>query len=287
MSTASWTRTGRSCARLVRVILLVVALAGVGVLLPTPAGAATPAAQVTNPRSFTCSGNAGDPYAGYTVTGSITAAGTLTQVNVADYSGAVVSHRNWGAKIGASPWHAGYTEWNITGVNPSGYTYHLSVPPALPGGGGFMDADLFIDLAGGGNVQLPMFDCPVTGGASYLSTPPARSFRCEGMVDAMTHYVVTGTITHLNAPTNTTVTNAYTGAVASYRSWKGALVGPSWLHAGYTEWNITGPGLMGDTYHLNIPPVLPPVGGYFDADLDLGFAGGGSVQVPIVDCHVG
>ena len=42
--------------------------------------------------------------------------------------------------------------------------------------GGFMDADLFIDLAGAGNVQLPMFDCSVTGGA-YLSTP-ARPFSC-------------------------------------------------------------------------------------------------------------
>ena len=102
----------------------------------------------------------------------------------------------------------------------------------------------------------------------------------------LTHYTITGTITNLNAPKAVRVTNVYSG-LASYRSWKGALVGPSWLHAGYTDWNVTGPGMGGDIYHPNIPPVLPPVGGYFDADLDIELAVGGGVQVPIFDRHVG
>lgn len=269
----------------VRLVVLACALL-LGAAVGQPAGAATAAADRANPRSFTCSGNAGDVYTAYTVAGQITALGVLTQIKVTDFSGAVVSQRYRGVKLGASPWHAGFTEWNITGPNPDGYVYHLSIPPAPPGGGGFMDADLFIDLAGAGNVQLPMFDCSVTGGGAYLSTPPARPFSCEGAVDVLTHYTITGTITNLNAPKAVRVTNVYSG-LASYRSWKGALVGPSWLHAGYTDWNVTGPGMGGDIYHLNIPPVLPPVGGYFDADLDIELAVGGGVQVPIFDCHVG
>ncbi len=44
----------------------------------------------------------------------------------------------------------------------------------------------------------------------------------------------------------------------------------------------------GDLYHLNIPPVLPPAGGFFDADLDIAFAGGvnGGWQIPMFDCAV-
>lgn len=267
-------------------VLLAVVLA-IALLLPAPATAAPAPAAVTNPRSFTCSGNAGDPYAAYTVSGQLTSTGSVIQARVMNYAGTLVSQRNRASNLGPSAWHTGFTEWDITGTNPDHFTYHLSIPPAPPGGGGFMDADLFVDLAGAGNLQVPMFDCAVSGGAAYLSTPPARPFRCEGLVDYRTHYVVTGTITHLNVPTRVSVTNVATGSVLSYRGWKAARVGPSWLHAGYTEWDITGPGLMGDTVHLNLSPVLPPAGGYFDADLDLGFAAGGGVQVPVFDCRAG
>ena len=51
---------------------------------------------------------------------------------------------------------------------------------------------------------------------------------------------------------------------------------------------MTGHNPNGDLFHLNVPPVLPPIGGYFDADLDIEFAGGanGSWQIPMFDCTV-
>ena len=78
------------------------------------------------------------------------------------------------------------------------------------------------------------------------------------------------------------------GAVVSNRTGKAALVGPSWLHTGFTEWDVTGHAQGGDLYHLNLPPVLPGNGGFVDADLDIEFAGGtnGSWQIPMFDCTV-
>ena len=132
-----------------------------------------------------------------------------------------------------------------------------------------------------------------------IATPPAgaatataqlRSFSCTGgSGEAFTVHTVTGSLNRTNRPTGVSVIQTASGTVESVRSGGSALVGPSWLHPGYTEWNVTGPNPNKDTFHLSIPPVLPDAGGFFDADLDIEFAGGanGGWQIPMFDCSVG
>jgi hypothetical protein len=59
-------------------------------------------------------------------------------------------------------------------------------------------------------------------------------------------------------------------------------------HTGYTAWEASGPNPNGDVLTLHAPPVLPPAGGFFDADLQIAFAGGadGEWQIPMLDCTV-
>ena len=257
-------------------------------LLAAPAQAAAP------PRAFSCSGGLGEATTVRLVSGLLTSAGIPYQVIVAlPGPGAIVSSRTGKAALVGPSWlHSGYTEWDVTGHAQNGDLYHLNLPPVLPGAGGFVDADLDIEFAGGaiGSWQIPMFDCTVTGGPARLSTPNGpRTFTCTGgLGEAFTVRTVTGQLTRLNRPLQVSVAQTETGVVESTRAKQAALIGPSWLHAGYTEWDVTGHNPNGDLFHLNVPPVLPPVGGYFDADLDIEFAGGtnGSWQIPMFDCTV-
>jgi hypothetical protein len=99
---------------------------------------------------------------------------------------------------------------------------------------------------------------------------------------------VTGLLTGSSIPYQVSVTQTGTGTVDSTRVRQAALVGASWLHAGYTEWDVTGRNPNGDVFLLNLPPVLPGNGGYFDADMEIQFAGGanGGWQIPMFDCSV-
>jgi hypothetical protein len=115
-----------------------------------------------------------------------------------------------------------------------------------------------------------------------------RSFTCTGgLGELFTIRTVQGSLTAKNRPEGVVVQDA-AGVVESTRSRLAGLIGPSWLHAGYVEWDITGHNPNGDLFRLNLPAVLPPAGGYFDADLDIEFAGGvdGSWQIPMFDCTV-
>jgi len=255
---------------------------------------AAPAQAAAPPRAFSCSGGLGEATTVRLVSGLLTSAGIPYQVIVAlPGPGAIVSSRTGKAALVGPSWlHSGYTEWDVTGHAQNGDLYHLNLPPVLPGAGGFVDADLDIEFAGGanGSWQIPMFDCTVTGGPARLSTPSGpRTFSCTGgLGEAFTVRTVTGQLTRLNRPLQVSVAQTETGVVESTRAKQAALIGPSWLHAGYTEWDVTGHNPNGDLFHLNVPPVLPPVGGYFDADLDIEFAGGtnGSWQIPMFDCTV-
>jgi len=121
------------------------------------------------------------------------------------------------------------------------------------------------------------------------STATLRSFTCTGSLgEAFTVRTVTGRLTTAGAPTGVSVIEPG-GIVSSSHPERATLVGvagSSWLHAGYNNWDITGPNPNGDLFHLHVPPVLPRVGGYFDADLEILFAGGagGGWQIPMFDC---
>ena len=274
----------------IKIVLTLVGMLVAAAVAAPPAGAATATAQL---RSFSCTGGSGEAFTVHTVTGSINRANRPTGVTVTQTaSGTVESVRPGGsALVGASVLHPGYTEWNVTGPNPNKDTFHLNIPEVLPGAGGFFDADLDIEFAGGvnGALQIPMFDCTVTGGPAWMSTPDAaRTFTCTGgLGEAFTIRTVTGSLTPANHPLAVSVIQTGSGLVDSYRP-RAKLVGVSVLHAGYTEWNVTGPNPNKDTFHLNIPPVLPGAGGLFDADLDIEFAGGvnGAWQIPMFDCSV-
>lgn len=153
----------RHLRRAVRLLSLTAALlVGLGPLAVTSSATALP----TNPRAFSCTGSLGEAFTTRTVAGLLTASGRPYEVTVTQTSTGVVEstrHRLAGNR-GPSPLHAGYTEWNVTGPNPDGNVYWLSIPPVLPGAGGYFDADLDIEFAGGANGgwQIPMFDCTVS-----------------------------------------------------------------------------------------------------------------------------
>ncbi|MEZ5094707.1 MAG: hypothetical protein R2731_00345 [Nocardioides sp.] len=97
---------------------------------------------------------------------------------------------------------------------------------------------------------------------------------------------MTGLLNWNNRPYSVTVTQTGTGVVESYRAGLAGNRGPSSLHAGYTEWNVTGANPDHNLFWLSTPPVLPGAGGFFDADLDIELAGGanGALQIPMFDC---
>ncbi len=267
---------------------LLLALA-VGWLVPS-AASALPA----DPRAFACSGSAGEVSTQVTVTGLVTSTARPYEVVVTrTLGGAQLSHRpRLATLLGSSPWHAGYTEWDVTGPNPDGNLLRLSIPPVLPGHGGFFDADLDLEYAGGasGALQILMFDCTVSGGPDRLAHPASpRLFTCTGSLgEPFTQRTVSGVLNRNNRPSAVTVVATGSGTLESQRTGLARLRGPSPLHSGYTEWDVTGPNPDGNLYWLSIPPVLPGDGGFFDADLDLEIAGGsnGAWQIPMFDCTV-
>ena len=254
----------------------------------------SPAQAATSPRSFSCTGGLGEAFTLRTVSGLLTITGVPYQVSVTETGAGIVdsTRARKAGLVGPSWLHAGFTQWDVTGYNPSGDLFFLHIPPVLPGNGGFFDADLEIQFAGGANGgwQIPMFDCTVTGGPAWMSTPAGpRRFTCTGgLGEAFTFRTVTGQLTWLNAPNHVTVTQTGSGAVDSARLRKPTLIGPSWLRSGYNEWDVTGHNANGDLFFLNLPPVLPGVGGFFDADLEIQFSGGanGGWQIPMFDCTV-
>lgn len=263
---------------------LVVAAAAI-----VPFAAPTAAASTTD-RAFACSGNAGDIYSQYTVTGSLKSGGRPYAVTITQTATATTLLRTTAAtSLGASTLHAGYTTWDITAANPNGDTYALHAPAVLPGAGGYFDADLEVLWAGGaaGGLQVPFFDCTVKGGPASLASPSGtRTFSCRGSLGlARTDRTVTGTLNSRNVPASVKVVETATGTVASTRT-KPAKLGASTLHVGYTDWNVTGSNAAGNAYALHIPPVLPAAGGYFDGLLEITFAAGGAWQIPMFDCTV-
>ena len=286
-------RTPRRLLRLTTATAIAVATtAAVATGLST---ATTAQALPSNPRTFSCTGSLGEAFTERTVTGKLSAAARPYQVQVVSTAtGTVDSSRTSRAVGGGASWlHPGYVDWDVTGHNPDGNLYRLHLPPVLPGAGGFHDADLEILFAGGtnGSWQIPMFDCTITGGAPQLAHPKeARTFTCTGSLgEAYTRRAVTGVLDRANVPTQVTVTETTTGTVASYRPGRGRSFGPSWLHHGYVDWNVTGANPDQNLYHVHLPPVLPRAGGFHDADLEILFAGGanGSWQIPMFDCVVG
>jgi hypothetical protein len=261
-------------------------------LFPVVAAAPVAAAAIPD-RSFSCAGNNGDIFSAYTVIGRITTVGIPYAVTTTQpATGSVVTRAGKAVSLGASVLHTGYTNWDITGANPGGDTYVLHVAPVLPGAGGFFDALLEVGFAGGvnGSAQVPMFDCTVTGGLPRLSKPAGtRTFACTGGLGlARTIRTVKGTLNSASRPANVVVTETATATVLSSRTRGGAAAGPSVLHAGYTTWNVTGANAGADLYFLHVPAVLPAKGGFFDADLEIQFAGGinGNWQIPMFDCVV-
>jgi hypothetical protein len=276
----------------------VLALWVVGLIAGTIGVAPAAAASTTTLRSFSCTGGLGEAFTVRTVTGQLTAANVPTAITVIEPGGIVgSSHPRRATLVGAvgSSWlHAGYNNWDITGPNPNGDLFNLHLSPVLPGLGGFFDADLEIAFAGGanGNWQIPMFDCTVTGGPAGLASGGGpRTFSCAGGLDVYANYTIAGQLTSGNVPHAVKVTQVLGATLLSSHPRRATLTGPtgsSWLHAGYNDWDVTGPNPNGDLFHLHIPPVLPRVGGFFDADLEIQFAGGanGNAQVPMFDCTV-
>ena len=287
----------RAPSRLGRRVLALLA-SSVTVATALVAGNLTGAEAVTapaySPREFSCSGSLGEPFTQRTVTGKLTLGHVPYDVRVIQTgTGVEESHRIRRGENGGASWlHAGYVDWNVTGPNPDGNLYRLHLPPVLPGNGGFHDADLEILFAGGtaGGWQIPMFDCTVTGGPAFLSTPAGvRSFTCQGTLgEPFTQRTVTGKYTSANVPYDVRVIQTSTGTEESHRIRRGQNGGASWLHTGYVDWNVTGPNPDGNLYRLHLPPVLPAVGGFHDADLEILFAGGtaGGWQIPMFDCTV-
>jgi hypothetical protein len=273
-----------------RLLVLLMALSGtLSVAAAVPAHGQVVSVAAATSRAFTCSGSAGEAFTEYTVAGDLNAGGMPLNVEVTRVSTGVVESRARRATLlGSSVLHAGYVAWDITGRNPDGNTYTLHAPAILPASGGFFDADLDVEFAGGslGGLQISMFDCTVTGGPPWIA-PAATSFTCTGgLGEAFTYRTVAGRLELGNLPRGVRVTQTGTGLVVSKRRDEPASLGPSWLHAGYAEWDITGRNPDGDVYILHAPPVLPPAGGYFDADLEILFAGGdeGEWQISMFDC---
>ena len=285
---ATWTGRRRAVLAL-SVFCLIAGTIGV----PTVAAAST-----ATLRSFSCTGSLGKAYTVRTVTGQLTAANVPTAVTVLEPGGAVASsHPKRATLVGTtgSSWlPAGFNDWDITGPNPNGDLFNLHLSPVLPGQGGFFDADLEIAFAGGANGgwQIPMFDCTVTGGPAALASGGGpRTLSCAGAIDVYANYTIAGQLTSGNVPYAVKVTQVLGATLLSSHPKRATLTGPagsSWLHAGFNDWDVTGPNPNGDLFHLHIPPVLPRVGGFFDADLEIQFAGGanGNVQVPMFDCTV-
>ena len=228
-----------------------------------------------------------------TVTGVLSSSGRPAQVQVVRPGGTTPESDRPGiaSLVGPSWLHAGYTEWNVTGPNPNHDTYHLSIPPVLPGGGGFFDADLEIAFAGGslGSWQIPMFDCTVTGGPASLVSPAGpRTLSCSGTDADLAPRVVTAGLSRANAPFAIAVAHAGSPTADMTRARRAALLGASGLHPGYQEWDITGANPNHDLYRLSLPPVLPAVGGFSDATLEIALSGGtlGSVQIQMFDCTI-
>jgi hypothetical protein len=251
------------------------------------------AAGRTAPRTFSCTGSLGEAFTARTVTGSLSAADVPSNVVVTQTASGVVESTLTGkaTSLGASWLHAGYTQWDVTGANPDGNLYVLNLPPVLPGRGGLFDADLDIEFAGGANGgwQIPMFDCTVSGGPAELANADvSRAFACSGSLgEAFTLRSVTGTITSSQALRRVTVSEPGTGVVDSYRATPRKL-GVSPLHPGFVQYAITGANPNGDLFFLHLPPTLPGKGGFFDAELQIDFAGGanGGWQIPMFDCAV-
>ncbi|HNM98149.1 MAG TPA: hypothetical protein PKK40_09420 [Marmoricola sp.] len=152
-------------------LLLVLAVVATALLPTAPAWAGTA-------HTLLCTGNAGPAYTQRTVTATITAAHRLRDIVVRDQTGALVSRRTTaGTSLGASDIHSGYLAWDVTATNPEADLYQLHLPAVLSGRGGFTDADLVIQWAGGanGSLQIPMFDCRISGGtwAQAHPWPPA------------------------------------------------------------------------------------------------------------------
>jgi hypothetical protein len=271
--------------------------AAAGGVVPTATSGAT-AAPVATRRSFSCTGDLGLSYTVRTVAGQLTSNGVPVGVTVTAPGGIVESSHPARATLvgtaGSSWLHAGFNNWDVTGPNPNGDLYNLHVAPVLPGNGGFFDADLEISFAGGvnGSWQIPMFDCTVTGGPAALSLGGGpRTFACAGALDIYANYTITGQLTGTNTPFGVKVTQVLGATLLSNHPKRATLVGAvgtSWLHTGYNNWDVTGANPNGDLFNLHIPPVLPRVGGFFDATFELQFAGGafGNVQVPMFDCTV-
>jgi len=270
-----------------RLTLLRAVAVAAGAALILTAGATTASAAST--RTFSCSG-AVDRYVAYTVTGSLTAQNRPYAVSVVwQTTGATVAGVAGRApSLGASLVHAGYVTWDLTGPQSAGDLYQLSTPPVLPGGGGFFDADLEVLYAGGANGSnvLTMTNCTVAG--ARVEVAKVRTFSCTGIpAEAATTRTVTGSLNRNNQPYQVKVTDA-AGLALSTRTRSAALVGASWLQAGFQQWDVTGANAGTDLYYLHVPPVLPGKGGYFDGFLEIQYDGGaaGSWQVVLTDCTV-
>ncbi|MEZ5094706.1 MAG: hypothetical protein R2731_00340 [Nocardioides sp.] len=154
--------------------LVAALLVALGPLTVASSATALPA----NPRAFSCTGSLGEAFTQRTVAGLLTAAGRPYEVTVTQTaSGLVESTRHrLAADRGPSWLHAGYTEWDVTGPNPDGNLYWLSLPPVLPAPAATSDADLDVEFAGGANGgwQIPMFDCTISGGPAWMVHPAPR-----------------------------------------------------------------------------------------------------------------
>ncbi len=159
----------------------------------------------------------------------------------------------------------------------------MHLPAVLSGRGGFTDADLVIQWAGGanGSLQIPMFDCRISGGTWARHTPGTTTPGELG-----TNYRVKGTLGSASRPRNTVVSNDLGAKV--HRATRAGQLGASVLHTGYTTWNLPAANPDHNQYRLHVAPVLPPRGGYFDPDLEVLLNGGadGSLQLLAFDCSV-
>lgn len=128
----------------------------------------------------------------------------------------------------------------------------------------------------------------LTAGATTASAASTRTFACSGAVDRYVAYTVTGSITEKNQPYAVSVLWQTTGGTVATVAGRAPSLGASIVHAGYVAWDLTGAQSAGDLYQLSTPPVLPGGGGYFDADLEVLYAGGanGSNVLSMTNCTV-
>lgn len=211
-------------ARLRRTILaaastlpLIVGLIAVAPAQAAELSASTAPAAATTTRSFSCSGNAGDLFTAFTVTGKFNDRSRPYAVTVTSVrTGTAVSTLSGRARpVGASTVHPGYVTWDITGASAAGDLYQLNVSPVLPGGGGSFNADLEVLYAGGvnGSIVATMVNCTVTGPAMPLSR--TRTFSCAGTpAEPTTKRTVTGVLDRRHRPSSVVVSDS-TGAVVS------------------------------------------------------------------------